>query len=74
MATIDERLRSLDIALPDVMPAVVDGYGPAFGETQWASVRSATCAIARIGHLSSGSSGSILPTVEGRGQNVLKTA
>src|SRR6202166_5054447 len=30
MSTIDERLRGLDIALPDVMPPVVDGYVPAF--------------------------------------------
>jgi len=30
MSTIDERLSALDIALPDVMPAVVDGYVPAF--------------------------------------------
>ena len=30
MSTIDERLRGLDIALPDVMPPVVDGYVRAF--------------------------------------------
>ena len=30
MSTIDERLRRLDIALPDVMPPVVDGYEPVF--------------------------------------------
>ena len=30
MSIIDERLRGLDIALPDVMPPVVDGYVPAF--------------------------------------------
>ena len=30
MATLDERLKSLNIALPDVTPAVVDGYVPAF--------------------------------------------
>jgi enamine deaminase RidA (YjgF/YER057c/UK114 family) len=30
MSTIDERLRGLDIALPDVMPPVADGYVPAF--------------------------------------------
>ena len=30
MSTIDGRLRDLDIALPDVMPPVVDGYVPAF--------------------------------------------
>ena len=30
MSTIEERLRGLDIALPDVMPPVVDGYVPAF--------------------------------------------
>ena len=30
MSTIDERLRDLNIALPDVLPTVVDGYVPAF--------------------------------------------
>src|ERR1700685_889269 len=30
VSTIDGRLRDLDIALPDVMPPVVDGYVPAF--------------------------------------------
>jgi enamine deaminase RidA (YjgF/YER057c/UK114 family) len=30
MSPIDERLKSLHIVLPDVMPAVVDGYVPAF--------------------------------------------
>jgi hypothetical protein len=30
MLTIDEPLTDLDIALPDVMPPVVDGYVPAF--------------------------------------------
>jgi hypothetical protein len=30
MSTIDERLAGLDIALPDVMPPVVDGYVPPF--------------------------------------------
>jgi hypothetical protein len=30
MSPIDERLRALDIVLPDVMPPVVDGYVPAF--------------------------------------------
>src|SRR5437763_17111976 len=30
MSPIDERLKSLDIVLPDVMPPVVDGYVPAF--------------------------------------------
>ncbi len=30
MSPIDERLKSLNIALPDVMPPVVDGYVPAF--------------------------------------------
>jgi len=30
MSTIDERLKSLDIVVPDVMPPVVDGYVPAF--------------------------------------------
>jgi len=32
MSTIDERLKSLNIALPDVMPPVVDGYVPAFAQ------------------------------------------
>jgi hypothetical protein len=27
---MDERLKSLGIVLPDVMPPVVDGYVPAF--------------------------------------------
>ncbi|HMK23389.1 MAG TPA: RidA family protein [Terriglobales bacterium] len=30
MSLIDERLKALDIVLPDVMPPVVDGYVPAF--------------------------------------------
>ncbi len=30
MSSIDERLRGLDIVLPDVMPPVVNGYVPAF--------------------------------------------
>ena len=30
MSPIDERLKSLKIVLPDVMPPVVDGYVPAF--------------------------------------------
>jgi hypothetical protein len=30
MSPIDERLMSLNIVLPDVMPPVVDGYVPAF--------------------------------------------
>lgn len=30
MSPIDERLKTLGIVLPDVMPPVVDGYGPAF--------------------------------------------
>jgi enamine deaminase RidA (YjgF/YER057c/UK114 family) len=30
MSPIDERLKSLNIVLPDVMPPVVDGYVPAF--------------------------------------------
>src|SRR5437588_3100773 len=30
MSSIDERLKSLNIVLPDVMPPVVDGYVPAF--------------------------------------------
>ena len=30
MSTIDERLKSLDLVLPDVVPPVVDGYVPAF--------------------------------------------
>jgi len=30
MSPIDERLKSLNIALPDVMPPVVDGFVPAF--------------------------------------------
>ena len=30
MSTIDERLKSLNIVLPDVLPSVVDGYVPAF--------------------------------------------
>src|SRR5437879_245668 len=30
MSPIDERLKSLDIVLPDIMPPVVDGYAPAF--------------------------------------------
>ena len=30
MSPIDERLKSIDIVLPDVMPPVVDGYVPAF--------------------------------------------
>src|ERR1700690_612945 len=30
MSPIDERLKTLGIALPDVMPPVVDGYVPAF--------------------------------------------
>src|SRR6266481_2203613 len=30
MSPIDERLKSLNILLPDVMPPVVDGYVPAF--------------------------------------------
>ena len=30
MAAMDERLKSLGIVLPDVMPPVVDGYVPAF--------------------------------------------
>jgi hypothetical protein len=30
MSPIDERLTSLDIILPDVMPPVVGGYVPAF--------------------------------------------
>jgi hypothetical protein len=29
MSPIDERLKSLNIVLPDVMPPVVDGYVPA---------------------------------------------
>ena len=30
MSPIDERLKSLNIVLPDVIPPVVDGYLPAF--------------------------------------------
>ena len=30
MSPLDERLKSLNIVLPDVMPPVVDGYVPAF--------------------------------------------
>ena len=30
MSSIDERLKTLGIVLPDVMPPVVDGYVPAF--------------------------------------------
>ena len=30
MSLIDERLKSLNIVLPDVLPPVVDGYVPAF--------------------------------------------
>lgn len=30
MSPIDERLKSLDIVLPDAVPPVVDGYVPAF--------------------------------------------
>jgi hypothetical protein len=30
VSPIDERLKSLDIVLPDVMPPIVDGYVPAF--------------------------------------------
>jgi enamine deaminase RidA (YjgF/YER057c/UK114 family) len=30
MSGIDERLKSLNIVLPDVMPPVIDGYVPAF--------------------------------------------
>ena len=30
MSPVDERLKSLNIVLPDVMPPVVDGYVPAF--------------------------------------------
>jgi hypothetical protein len=30
MSPIDERLKSLKIVLPDVMPPIVDGYVPAF--------------------------------------------
>jgi enamine deaminase RidA (YjgF/YER057c/UK114 family) len=30
MSPIEERLKALDIVLPDVMPAVVEGYVPAF--------------------------------------------
>jgi enamine deaminase RidA (YjgF/YER057c/UK114 family) len=30
LSLIDERLKTLDIALPDVMPPVVDGYVPVF--------------------------------------------
>jgi hypothetical protein len=30
MSPIDERLKSLNIVLPEVMPPVVDGYAPAF--------------------------------------------
>jgi hypothetical protein len=30
VAAIDERLKTLGIVLPDVMPPVVDGYVPAF--------------------------------------------
>ena len=34
MSPIDERLKSLNIVLPDVMPPVVDGYVPAFAEIE----------------------------------------
>jgi len=30
MTPIDERLKALNIVLPDVIPPVVDGYAPAF--------------------------------------------
>ena len=30
MSAIDERLRALDLVLPDAVPPVVDGYVPAF--------------------------------------------
>ncbi len=30
MSPIEERLKALNIVLPDVMPPVVDGYVPAF--------------------------------------------
>lgn len=30
MSPIDERLKSLNIVLPEVIPSVVDGYVPAF--------------------------------------------
>jgi hypothetical protein len=30
MSPIDERLKSLNIVLPDVTPPIVDGYVPAF--------------------------------------------
>ncbi len=33
MSPIDERLKSLNIVLPDVMPPVVDGYVPAFARS-----------------------------------------
>ncbi len=32
MSPIDERLKSLNVVLPDVMPPVVDGYVPAFAD------------------------------------------
>ena len=32
MSPIDERLKSLNIVLPEVMPPVVDGYVPAFAK------------------------------------------
>ena len=30
MTPIDERLKALNIVLPDIIPPVVDGYAPAF--------------------------------------------
>ena len=40
MSPIDERLKTLGIVLPDVMPPVVDGYVPAFAPF----IRSGPCA------------------------------
>jgi hypothetical protein len=47
MSTIDERLMGLDIALPDVMPPVVDGYVPAFAPfVRFGSVTKFNCPAA----------------------------
>ena len=43
MSPIDERLKTLGIVLPEVMPPVVDGYVPAFAPF----IRSGPCAQCR---------------------------
>jgi hypothetical protein len=47
MSPIDERLKTLGVVLPDVMPPVVDGYVPAFAPFVLATKFICPAALAR---------------------------